>query len=314
MRVSDSVWLTSQSRFEEAAVAKKEPRPLQGKVVAITGAARGIGLATARALSAKGMKVSIGDLDLADSEKAAASVDGARGFALDVTDSASFERYLDDTEQALGPIDVLINNAGIMQLGPFVTETEATARRQVDINVHGVLNGMRLILPRFQQRNTGHLVNIASTAGKGGFPGGVTYCGTKHFVVGATEGIRAELRGTGIETSVVMPVVVKTELAAGLQETRGVKHVTPEDVAGEILSALEHPRFDVFVPRSVAQITRVMNVLPRGGREAVSRALKADKVLAQVDDKARAGYELRASKSDPRLEAADEQRQLTPGE
>lgn len=289
----------------------KEPRMLAGKVVAITGAARGIGLATARACAAKGMKVAIGDLDKANSDKAAASVNDAEGFELDVTDSESFERFLADAEQSLGPIDVLINNAGIMQLGPFIAESEATQHRQVDINVHGVLNGMRLILPRFQHRNSGHLINIASTAGKGGFPGGVTYCGTKHFVVGASEGLRAELRDTEVEVSVVMPVVVKTELAAGLQETRGVKHITPEDVAGEIVATLEQPKFDVFVPKSVAGITKVMNVLPRGGREAMSRALKADKVLAQFDEKAREAYELRASHSDPRLDAAEERKQLS---
>ncbi len=292
-------------------MAKKEPRQLRGKVVAITGAARGIGLATARACAAKGMKVAIGDLELSESQKAAASVNGAEGFVLDVTDSESFERFLDDAEAKLGPVDVLINNAGIMQLGPFLSETEATARRQVDINVHGVLNGMRLALPRFTARGQGHLVNIASTAGKGGFPGGVTYCGTKHFVVGASEGVLAELRGTEVEVSVVMPVVVKTELAAGLQETRGVKHVTPEEVADEIVGVLEQPRFDVFVPRSVAHITRAMAVLPRGGREAIGRVLKADKVLSQVDDKARAAYELRASRSEPSLDAGDEQKQLT---
>ena len=238
-------------------------------------------------------------------------MNGAEGFALDVTDSESFERFLDEAKEKLGAVDVLINNAGIMQLGPFISETEATAHRQVDINVHGVLNGMRLIVPRFLSRGTGHLVNIASSAGKGGFPGGVTYCGTKHFVVGASEGLLAEVRDQGIDVSCVMPVVVKTELAAGLQETRGVKHVTPEDVAAEIISALEQPRFDVFVPRSVGHITRVMSVLPRGGREAVGRALKADKVLSQVDDKARADYELRASRSDPRLNAGEEQKQLS---
>jgi hypothetical protein len=107
-----------------------------------------------------------------------------------------------------------------------------------------------------------------------------------------------------------MPVVVNTELASGLQETRGVKHIQPEDVAGEIVSALKDNRFDVFVPRSVAQITRVMSVLPRGGREAVSRAMKADQVLAQVDAGKRAAYELRASSSDPALDGADEPKQL----
>ena len=309
-----SVLAVQPASIQEKALAKKEPRQLQGKVVAITGAARGIGLATARALSAKGMKVAIGDLAKADSDKAAASVNGAQGFELDVTDSDSFARFLDGAEEALGPIDVLVNNAGIMQLGPFVAESEATAHRQVDINVHGVLNGMRLALPRFQARGSGHLVNIASTAGKAGIPGGATYSGTKHFVVGTSEAVRLELRGSGIEVSCVMPVIVNTELATGLTEARGIKNVSPEDVANEIASVLEVPRFDVFVPASVGRITKTMSVLPRGAREGVARALKADKVLSQVDDKARADYELRASRSDPRLEPADENKQLTPGE
>src|SRR3712207_8565668 len=88
-----------------------------------------------------------------------------------------------------------------------------------------------------------------STAGKAGIPGGATYCGTKHFVVGVSEAVRAELRGSGIEVSCVMPGVVNTELAAGLQEARGVRNVNPEDVAEAIVEVLEVPRFDVFVPR-----------------------------------------------------------------
>jgi short-subunit dehydrogenase len=162
------------------------------------------------------------------------------------------------------------------------------------------------------ERGRGHVVNIASTAGKGGFPGGGTYCGTKHYVVGLSEALRAELRDTGIDVSCVMPVVVDTELAAGLQQTRGVKQVQPSDVADEIVSALQEARFDVFVPRSVASITKVMNLLPRGGREAMSRALKADQVLAQVDVGQRAAYELRASHSDPALDAGEQAKQLTP--
>jgi NADP-dependent 3-hydroxy acid dehydrogenase YdfG len=295
-------------------VARGEPRPLNGKVVAITGAARGIGLATARACSARGMKVAIGDLDLGEAQRAAESLPGAIALALDVTDRASFEAYLDAAEAQLGPVDVLVNNAGIMQLGPFLEEDDATAVRQVDINVHGVLHGMKLVLPRFVSRGTGHLINIASTAGKAGFPGGATYCGTKHFVVGVSEAVRAELRDTAIEVSCVMPGVVDTELADGLQETRGVKKVRPEDVASEIVSALEHPRFDVFVPRSIAAISTVMNVLPRGGREAIARALKADKVLAGADPNARRGYELRAARSEPGLEAGEAQKRLSGGD
>ncbi|PTL59072.1 SDR family oxidoreductase [Paraconexibacter algicola] len=290
----------------------KQPRVLTGKVAAITGGARGIGKETARSFVREGMKVAIGDLDLELAKKTALELGpNVVAFPLNVTERPSFKQFLDDAEEALGPIDVLVNNAGIMQLGSFLEEDDATTQRQIDINVNGVLWGMKEILPRFLQRGTGHLVNVASTAGKGGFPGGATYCGTKHFVVGVSEAVRAEVKDTPIEVSCVMPVVVKTELASGLQPTRGVKHIEPQDVAEEIVRALHFPKFDVFVPRQVQAITTVMNVLPRRGREAIATALKADKVLAQRDDATRRAYELRASNSEPGLEPGAETKQLT---
>jgi NADP-dependent 3-hydroxy acid dehydrogenase YdfG len=292
----------------------KQHRIVTGQVAAVTGAARGIGRATAEAFLREGMKVAIGDLDYATAQQTAGELGhGTVAFALDVTQRASVKDFLDGVEAQLGPIDVLVNNAGIMQVGHTIwEEDDATTQRMVDINVNGVMHGIKEIVPRMLARDRGHVVNIASTAGKGGFPGGGTYCGTKHFVVGVSEALRAELRGTGIEVSCVMPVVVNTELASGLTETRGVKQVQPEDVADEIVAALKEPRFDVFVPRSVAGITKVMALLPRSGREGLSRALKADQVLAQIDTGQRAAYELRASHSDPALGAGDPTRQLTP--
>jgi NADP-dependent 3-hydroxy acid dehydrogenase YdfG len=290
----------------------KQPRYLTGQVAAITGAARGIGRATAEACIREGMKVAIGDLDLETAKTTAAQL-GPAAIALpvNVTERDSVRAYLDAAEEQLGPIDVLINNAGIMQIGPFLEEDDATAQRQIDININGVLFGMKEVLPRMVSRNRGHLINVASVAGKGGFPGGVTYCGTKHFVVGASEAIRAELRETNVEVSVVMPSLVNTELASGTPDSRVVKRVEPEDVAAEIVDALKHPRFDIFVPRSVGRISHVMNVLPRGGRDAITRALKADKVLSQIDTGQRRAYELRASNSEPGLEPGDQPAQLT---
>ena len=90
-----------------------------------------------------------------------------------------------------------------------------------------------------------------------------------------------------------------------------MKNVEPEEVAAEIVAALEHPRFDVYVPRAAGRITKVIGVLPRGAREAVGRALKADKVLAAADPEARRGYELRASQSEPGLEGGEPQEQLS---
>ncbi len=291
----------------------KQQRILTGQVVAITGAARGIGRATAEACLREGMKVAIGDLDYATAQQTAQELGrGTIAVELNVTERESVKHFIDTAEAQLGPVDVLINNAGIMQVGHTIwDEDDATTQRMVDINIHGVMHGVKEIVPRMLERRRGHIVNIASTAGKGGFPGGGTYCGTKHYVVGLSEALRAELIDTGIEVSCVMPVVVKTELASGLQETRGVKHVEPSDVANEIISALKQARFDVFVPRSVGAITKVMTVLPRGGREAVSRALKADKVLAQIDEGRRAAYELRASNSEPGLEPGEAPKQLT---
>src|SRR6516165_2203397 len=110
----------------------KALRPLAGRVVAITGGARGIGRATAAALIAQGARVAIGDIEAPLAERTATELgSGTIGLALDVTDASSFEAFLDEVENGLGPLDVLINNAGIMPIGPFVEETDATAARMI---------------------------------------------------------------------------------------------------------------------------------------------------------------------------------------
>ena len=285
----------------------RAPRPLAGRTVAITGAARGIGRATAQACVRAGMRVAIGDLDVAAAQRTAAELgNGTIAIGLDVCGRTSMARFLDEVEAGLGPLDVLVNNAGIMQLGRLVDEDDATARRQVDINVHGVLHGVKEALPRMLARNAGHIVNIASTAGKAGFAGGATYSGTKHFVVGLSEAARFELRGSAVEISCVMPGIVKTELATGLPEPRFVKHTEPATVAAAIVDVLRVPRFDVFVPREIGPLMRLAGVLPRAAREALSRALKADRVLDLPDGRVRRDYEQRAARSGEGLPAGEE--------
>ena len=281
----------------------KGPRSIRGKVVAITGGARGIGKATAKALAAEGAKVAIGDLDTELAERSAGELGGdAIGLELDVTKRESFADFLAQVEERLGPLDVLINNAGIMPLGDFVDEDDLTAHRMVDINIHGVLYGMKLALPGMLRRDTGHIVNLASQAGKAGFPGGATYCATKHAVVGVSEAVRAETRETGIEVSCVMPAVVNTELGSGLVESRGVKISEPEDVAAEIVRALKFPKFDVYVPRGSGVLYQLTAAMPRRAREGFARLFKADQVLAHADEQKRAAYEERAARSEPGLE------------
>lgn len=306
-------------------MARHEPRVLVGRTAAITGGARGIGKETARALLREGMKVAIGDLDLALAESAAADLRASvpargaatvevRAYALDVVDRESVRVFVDAVEDDLGPIDVFDSNAGIMPLGTFLQESDESTRRQLDVNVMGVVNCAKEILPRFVARGRGHLVNVASMAGKAGVPGAATYCGTKHFVVGLSEAIRGELHhaGSPVDLSCVMPAIVKTELAAGTKDTRGVKKVTPEEVAQAIVDVLKVPRFDVYVPKSAGVANTVIGVLPRRGREGVARAIGADKTLIEADPAARAAYELRAAESDPRVGAGEAPRTLAP--
>jgi len=275
----------------------KERRSLNGKVVAITGGARGIGKATAAALVRKGCRVAIGDLDLELAERTAAELGGGTlALGLDVTDRASFATFLDEAERQLGPLDVVVNNAGIMPVTPFAEESVDSIRRQLEINVYGVIAGMQLAIERMRPRNSGHIVNLASQAGKAGIAGIATYSGTKHAVVGISEAVRAELRDTGIEIACVMPTVVNTELTHGV-ENRMVKAVEAEDVANEIVDALEVPRFDVFVPRANGVMFKLISMLPRPAREWLGRAMGVDKLMLEVDHAARRGYEERAAKS-----------------
>ncbi len=279
----------------------KQRRSLSGKVVAITGGARGIGKATATALVRKGCRVAIGDLELELAEQTAAGLGGGTiALALDVTDRGSFARFLDETERQLGPVDVVVNNAGIMPVTAIVDESDASIKRQLDINIYGVIVGTQLAIERMRPRGSGHIVNIASQAGKTALPGIATYSGTKHAVVGINEAVRAELRGSGVEVHNVMPTLVNTELTAGLGQ-KLIKAVDADDVANEIVDALELGRFDVYVPRENAIMTRFSALLPRRASEAVGRLMGANKLMFEVDHGARQAYEDRAAASEPGL-------------
>ena len=272
----------------------KAPRPLAGKVAAITGGARGIGRATATALIGRGVRVAIGDIDAALAEHAAAELGaGTVGLALDVTDRGSFSAFLTETETRLGPLDILVNNAGIMPIGPFLEEPDAIAKRLIDINVHGVIFGSKLALERFQTRGRGHLVNIASIAGKGASPHLATYVATKHAVVGLSEALRLEFGPSGIDISVVMPVGVNTELYSGVQQMRGITTPEPEDVGEAIVEALQTGRFEVYVPKRMNVVMRIVALMPRRFADAIGNSLGSNDLMRNADPVARAAYEQR---------------------
>ncbi|HET9139843.1 SDR family oxidoreductase [Actinophytocola sp.] len=281
----------------------RQLRSLTGKVVVVTGGGRGIGAATAGALARLGAVVVIGDLDLDVAKKTADELDGAQALPLDVTDRDRFSTFLDEVERQVGPIDILINNAGIMPIAMLDDEDDRTTRRLLEINLHGVIHGTREAMRRMRARQTGHIVNIASVAGKAGFPGVATYCATKHGVVGLSEAVRAELRGTGVDISIVLPSIVRTELTSGVEDARFVKSVAPDDVAAAIVHTLQRPRFEVFVPRALGTVNRVTRLLPRAAGEWVARRFKGDQVMVNAaHSAARRDYEARAAASAPAVD------------
>jgi short-subunit dehydrogenase len=233
------------------------------------------------------------DLDASVAERLGDRVVSA---ALDVTDPAGWRRFLDAVAH-LGPIDVLVNNAGIMPLGPVLEESDQVARAILDVNLHGVINGTKAVGPAMVARGSGLIVNVASAVGRLAVAEGATYSASKFAVVGFSEATRAELRPHGVDVSMVLPTVVRTELAAGVPAARGVRPVSADDVARVIESTVRRPRPELWVPRWSQGLTKAVGVLPRRVQEGIAHAFKADTVLADVDPAARAAYDAPAPRA-----------------
>jgi NAD(P)-dependent dehydrogenase (short-subunit alcohol dehydrogenase family) len=267
---------------------------LSGRVAAVTGGARGIGRAIAASLARRGARVAVGDLDGEAAERAASEIGGgAIGLAVDVTDAASFEAFLDGARDAHGPLDVLVNNAGVMVVGPLVDANEAAAARVMSVNVQGVANGMRLAIPRLRGRGGGQIVNVVSGAGWVAPAALATYAASKHAAKGLSDAVRDEVRGEGIRVTAVYPMLVQTELAVGTTPARGGRWIAPDEVGEAVAAAVEKPRDEVFVPRWVAGVLRIQAALPPRGRDAVARIFGVDKLYTSVDPRTRAEYERR---------------------
>jgi NADP-dependent 3-hydroxy acid dehydrogenase YdfG len=264
-------------------------QPSTGRVVAVTGGARGIGREIARQLAATGARVAIGDRDVEAVRSTAAEL-RVEGFELDVTDSGSFQAFLTAAESRWGPIDVLVCNAGVMWVGPFDQEPESATHRMLEVNLHGVIRGVRLAAPAMRARGRGHIVAVASAAAKLSPPGESSYAATKHGVFGYLAGVREELHGSGVQLSVIMPGVVDTELAVGTA-TGAARLLQPSDVARAVLRTIERPRFEVTIPGYIGPLTRIVALLPQRLRDFVLRHMVPNQIEATRGSSVRTGYE-----------------------
>ena len=274
---------------------------IRGKTIAVTGAARGIGLATARALLARGARVVIGDRDVGALRAAVAGLSDTgpvSGHPLDVADRASFAAFLDKARaDGDGRIDVLVNNAGVMPVGAFLDQSAQAIRSAIEVNFYGVVNGCQLVLDEMVRCGSGHIVNIASLAGLVAVPGQAVYAGTKFAVVGLSTALADEFAETGVVVSAVLPTFTATELIAGTSPSAAQKPVQPEDVAKAVVRVLDTKKTQVSVP-GFAQVASILAMLlPTRGRRWLNRRTGNDRVFLDLDTAARQAYAQRAQSS-----------------
>lgn len=263
---------------------------LRGSAVAITGGAQGIGAATAAAFAAEGARVAIGDLDL-DLAAATAERVGGTAHRLDVADPESFRAFLDDAAGAHGDLAVLVNNAGIMPNGGFLDLDDRVNRATVEVNLFGVVHGMRLALPGMLARGRGHIVNVASLAGKFPVPGLAMYNASKFAVVGLTAATRREFAGRGVSITAVLPSAVDTALASGL-DMAPIPKVSPDDIARAVVGSVSSRKAEIAVPGYVGGLAAAAALTPEPVLNAIRGLIGDDRAL-RPDSEDRAAYRAR---------------------
>lgn len=224
-------------------------QPITGKNAIITGAGRGIGRATAIAFAKEGIHVGLIGKTAANLEKVAEelrqyNVNVAIATA-DVSDQESITTAVQHVKSELGPIDILVNNAGIGKFGKFLELSPEEFKNIIDVNLMGVYYTTRAVLPEMIERQSGDIINIASTAGQKGAPVTSAYSASKFGVLGLTESLMLEVRKHNIRVSALTPSTVATDLAFDEKLTDGnpEKVMQPEDLADVMVAQLKlHPR------------------------------------------------------------------------
>jgi short-subunit dehydrogenase len=246
-------------------------------VIVVTGASSGIGAATARLFGRQGYRVVLAARRLDRLEALANEIRADEGevlpVATDVTQLQQIQNLVDSSIAQYGQIDVLFNNAGLGRSRPLdVMEPEAEIELQLRVNVSGVIQTTRAVLPHMIQRRRGHIINMSSIAGLMGTPNLSVYSASKFSVRGFSEALRREVRKDGIHISTVYSGAVATEFAeqsgiTGKSGKSGIKtpkalRLTAEDVARRVLSLVDHPRRAVIVPRPMRALTSLNTLLP----------------------------------------------------
>jgi 3-oxoacyl-[acyl-carrier protein] reductase len=225
---------------------------LNGKTALITGAGRGIGRATAIALAKEGVNLGLIGLNMSNLEKVAAELAQydvkVSAATADVTDLESVTHAVEHIKSDLGPIDILINNAGVAKFGGFLDLTPEEWEKIIQVNLMGVYNVTREVLPGMIERKSGDIINISSSAGQKGSPVTSAYSASKFAVLGLTESLMLEVRKHNVRVTALTPSTVVTDLAIDTNLVKGHEEnvMHPEDLAELVVASLKlNPR--VFV-------------------------------------------------------------------
>lgn len=202
---------------------------IEGKVIVITGGSSGLGEATARHLATQGAIVVLGARRMDRLEAIVAEIEASGGTALaqatDVTRPVEVQALVDTAVSTYGKIDVMLNNAGLMQQSPLEKLKVDEWDSMIDINIKGTLYGIAAALPQMKSQKFGHMINVSSVAGHKVTPAGTVYCATKHAVRAISEGFRQEAKAYNLRSTIISPGAVDTELPS---------HITDEESSAAI--------------------------------------------------------------------------------
>jgi len=284
---------------------------LKGKRVLITGGAQGIGLEMAIKFAGRGAEIVIADLNEAKLPGAKARIEevgvAAWAFPVDVTNPASIASLRAQIAAEAGPVDVLVNNAGVVFGGPF-TETPLDRHfKTFEVNVLGVVAMTHAFLADLIERPEAHLVHISSASGFIGLPYGSTYAASKWAVIGFSESIRAELNLTGrkhVHSTVVCPSYIGTGMFDGVEAPKATNILEPAYLAEKVVQAVERNRIHVLEPFMVKLTPLLRSLLPTGLSDKLSHLFGADTSMAHWTG--HEGEEASEAEAEPQPESRDQ--------
>ncbi len=258
---------------------------LEGRVALITGAASGIGRATAVRLHALGAALGLVDIDAAGLQEVERELGRAAAATLvsrvDVSDAVACRRMVAEVQGRFGRVDVLVNSAGVVRPGPLETVTDDDVEREIRVNLLGVIHASRAVLPVMRQQGCGHIVSIASMAALTPVPGEAVYCASKYGVRGFSLALALELRRSPIRVSVIHPDAVDTPMLA-VESTRSAAPLafsgtvlSPAAVVDAVVRVLQTGQRERSVPASRGWLAALVGLIPPLHDRVVDRLERA---------------------------------------